>query len=406
MVMRILYVSSWFPHPPDNGSRLRIFNLLKGLSPHYQVTLLAFTDRLVTQDDLDALGEICERVETVPWKEYQSNTIRARVGLLGPTPRSLVDTYSREMDDAIRRHLDDDYDAIICAQISLLPYSHLLQDQKALFEEVELASIHDQFYRSSGVRKRLRHGLTWFKTSRYVASHLRHFRACTVVSNREREILALAAPRYDSVEVIPNCVDLVRYQHTVAQPQLNSLIFSGAISYSANRDAVCFFLSDIYPIIRKEIPNIRMRITGKQDGVSLPRNLNYDGVDLLGYVPDIRSAVGSSWISLVPLRVGGGTRLKILESMALGTPVVSTSKGAEGLDVENGKHLLIADEPRQFALAVIRLLRDANLRAEIASNGRQLVKEKYDWAKVMPRFLDLVERVATSRDPRSESPRT
>ena len=139
---------------------------------------------------------------------------------------------------------------------------------------------------------------------------------------------------------------------------------------------------------------MRLFITGNHASKPLPPTRN---VTLTGYVDDVRPLVARAWCSVVPLRIGGGTRLKILEAMALGTPVVATSKGAEGLDVRDGEHLLIADEPAAFAEQVVRLLRDADLRAALAANSRRLVAERYDWAIVMPKFLALVGRIAEER---------
>jgi glycosyltransferase involved in cell wall biosynthesis len=120
-------------------------------------------------------------------------------------------------------------------------------------------------------------------------------------------------------------------------------------------------------------------------------------VTLTGFVDDVRPLIAQSWISVVPLHTGGGTRLKILEAMALGTPVVATSKGAEGLDVQSGRHLLIADTPEAFAQSAIRLLKEPELRRQLAKSAYQLIREKYDWAVVIPRFLALTERVAHPR---------
>jgi glycosyltransferase involved in cell wall biosynthesis len=131
-------------------------------------------------------------------------------------------------------------------------------------------------------------------------------------------------------------------------------------------------------------------ITGENEGVSLPAAEN---VTMTGFVEDVRPLIASAWISLAPLRVGGGTRLKILEAMALGTPVVATSKGAEGLQATNGEHLLAADTPVEFAGAVLRLLQDRKMCRKLADNSCQLVRQQYDWAIIMPEFLKLVEEV-------------
>ena len=145
------------------------------------------------------------------------------------------------------------------------------------------------------------------------------------------------------------------------------------------------------PRLQAEIPDVCLTITGDHANLPLPSTEN---VTLTGFVDDIRPLIASSWISLAPIQVGGGTRLKILEAMALRTPVVATSKGAEGLDATPGEHLLIADTPEAFAATTVRLLREPELRQYLADNAYQLVSQKYDWAAAMPQFLNLVDRVA------------
>jgi glycosyltransferase involved in cell wall biosynthesis len=154
-----------------------------------------------------------------------------------------------------------------------------------------------------------------------------------------------------------------------------------------------FFLRDVFPLIKAQRPNVRMSITGGYDGVPVSRLPMGDGVELTGYLPDIRPAVAQSWVSVVPLRMGGGTRLKILEAMALGTPVVSTAKGAEGLEVTHEEDILIADAPDDFAQAVLRLLRDEDLRASLSAAGRRLVAERYSWETCARRLEQLLCRV-------------
>jgi glycosyltransferase involved in cell wall biosynthesis len=158
-----------------------------------------------------------------------------------------------------------------------------------------------------------------------------------------------------------------------------------------------YFLREIYPLIRDQHNEVSLTITGSTKGVDLTTLMLDESVSLSGYVDDIRPLVAGSAVCVVPLRIGGGTRLKLLESMALGTPVVSTSKGAEGLDVVNGEHLLIADTPADFATCTLRLLCDTRLRRRLAINARQLVEEKYDWKQIGQRFVDLVEDVASNK---------
>jgi len=204
-------------------------------------------------------------------------------------------------------------------------------------------------------------------------------------------LLSLAVPNYQSIEVIPNCINVADYNDVHEVAQVNTMIFTGSFRYFANHDAMTWFLREIYPRIQARVPDIHLTVTGDHANLPLPPAEN---VTLTGFVDDVRPLVASSWASLAPLRLGGGTRLKILEAMALRTPVVTTSKGAEGLDVQRDEHLLIADTPEAFAEAVIRLLKKPGLRKQLTGNAYQLVREKYDWAVVMPRFLNLIERVA------------
>jgi len=200
-------------------------------------------------------------------------------------------------------------------------------------------------------------------------------------------------PGYAALEVVPNGVDIESYTGDFGSPVPDTLTFTGVLTYFANFDAIGFFLEEIWPRVRASRPGAKLWITGRTEGVPLERLSLDEGVNFTGYLDDIRPHVARSQVCIVPLRVGGGTRLKILEAMALGTPVVSTSKGAEGLDVTAGQDILIADEPQAFANAVLRLLDDADLRARLSENGRRLVSERYDWREIGTRLNAFLERV-------------
>jgi len=177
----------------------------------------------------------------------------------------------------------------------------------------------------------------------------------------------------------------------------HSLVFAGSPTYKPNLQGARWFLSLVYPQILERMPVAHLRMTGSTRGVDLQSLPRHGGYELTGHVPDIRPVVARSWVSVVPLQTGGGTRLKILESMALGTPVVSTSKGAEGLDVTHGENILIADDPAEFAGHVSAVLENPALRARLASRGRDLVRSRYDWDVVGPRFCEIVEQAAARR---------
>ena len=202
------------------------------------------------------------------------------------------------------------------------------------------------------------------------------------------------------VEVVPNGVDCRHNLPGLHSSNDNLLVYNGALTYSANLDAMTYFLSSIFPIVQQQIPDVRLTITGSTAGVDLSSLALTDAVFFSGYVPDVRLPIAQAAVCVVPLRDGGGTRLKILEAMALGTPVVATSKGAEGLDVIDGVHLLIADTPEEFARETIRLLREPKLRSTLAANARRLVVENYDWQQIGDRFVQLIEQTVATKQVR------
>ncbi len=187
--------------------------------------------------------------------------------------------------------------------------------------------------------------------------------------------------------MIPNCVNMDDYKDIRVEPQSDTLIFTGSFRYYVNYEAMQWFVEEVFPFILEKIPAAKLIITGDHASLPLPSTRN---VTLAGYVDDVKSLIASSTAALAPLWSGGGTRLKILEAMALGTPVIATSKGAEGLDAVPGKHLFISDDPREFAEAAICLLQDTELHKQVSATARQFVRENYDWKDMMPIFLSLV----------------
>ncbi len=389
--MKILFLSRWFPFPADNGSKIRIHNILRGLSRHHDVTLLSFYDPKETS--LDAAGKypFCSKVEVIPWKPFDRNSKKSRAGFFSTTPRSLLDTHSPEMEARIRDLLSSQkFDVIIASQLTMASYYPFFGGVPAIFEEIELGLYVDQAFRGGDWISRLRYKLTWFKLNRYFLRLLDSFSACTVVSDEERRIFAdsFSAHRH-KVEILPNCLNIDEYQETRPVVRQYQLIFSGSFRYRPNYDAIQWFLNSVYPLILKENPNVDLVITGDRADLPVPETGN---IILAGYVDDIKSLIASCHVSIAPLWNGGGTRLKILEAMALGTPVVSTSKGAEGLMVQHGEHILIADEPDVFAKHVLELLSNIELHERLSSTARQLVKDHYNWPTILPRFLDLIDK--------------
>jgi polysaccharide biosynthesis protein PslH len=198
------------------------------------------------------------------------------------------------------------------------------------------------------------------------------------------------------LEVIPNGVDLETRRFGMNEPQRDTLVFNGSLTYAANLEAIRWFIVEVWPLIQQKRPGTRLAITGNTDGLDLSWLAGDPSITLTGYLEDVRPVVAQSWLAVAPLRSGGGTRLKILEAMALGTPVTATSKGAEGLDVTPDKNILIADNPDDFALQCLRVLDSTSLRSTLAGEARHLVEQNYDWAMIGEKFCELVELTTNS----------
>jgi glycosyltransferase involved in cell wall biosynthesis len=393
--MKILFLSRWYPYPPDNGSKIRVLNLLRGLCEQHEVTLISFFNPEETLPGRNLPSPSLADVKTCPYREYEPRSPRALLGYLNVTPRYLVDTRRPEMEALIRRAIQKTrYDLVIASQVSMAVYCDCFQGIPAIFEEAELGLYRPRETRGTLKWSEVRRRLTWAKHRRFMARLLENFSLCTVVSEEERKLLALAAPGFKSVQVIPNSIDVGRYQQKSNGRVPGSLIFTGSLRYLPNYDAMKWFLYEIFPAIRAEMPEARLTITGDPGHRLL---LPTPNVELTGRVRDVHSMVASSAVSLAPLRNGGGTRLKILESMALGTPVVATSKAAEGLQARDAEHLLIADTARDFAQAVLSLLRESELARNIAENALKLVQNRYDWRGVLSHFMSLVDQAATPK---------
>ena len=393
--MKILFLSRWFPYPMNNGSKLRIYNLLRGLSKHHEVTLLCFADQPDVTIDIPEIRSVCSDVYTVLWKEFNPHSLRARLGFLSLKPRSIIDTFSPEMSNQITGLLNKQrYNLVIASELPMAAYYPYFKNLPALFEDIELGLSDDGSLRKTGGMKQFRNAITWLKLRSYLSRLFKSFKAVTVVSEQERKLMSQYFPGAENVAVIPNCINLTDYKNIHVESRAKQLIFTGSFRYHTNYEAMLWFAGEVFPHVLEQVPDAELIITGDHANLPLPSDKN---VTLAGYVDDIKGLIASSSVSIAPLWSGGGTRLKILEAMAIGIPVVATSKGAEGLDVCSGEHLFIADDPIEFSNYVIRLLRDETLHRDVAQKAYRLVQEKYDWGVKIDDFVKLVVSVVVNQ---------
>lgn len=393
--MKILALSTWYPFPPDNGSKIRAYYLLSELSRAHEVALIAFNpDGTSPADRALPLSEAIV-VQVDPFRHVRAPQI---VKYASPIP--LAFWPSREMQAQVRRLIErEHWDAIVAIQTPVGRYA-LQAAHTPRIIDVDTAFSYQMWERYHS-RSDPRTWLSWQKTRRYEARLFQQFDALTVVAAHEVEFLTTVLGCRGSVQVIANGVDCDINRPGMYPRVPGRLIYNGALTYGANYDAMQFFLKDIYPAIRQARPDVTLAITGSTKNVHTADLALDSSVTLTGYVDDVRGLVGGSDVAVIPLRQGAGTRLKILEAMALGVPVVATSKGAEGLQVRHGEHLLIADEPRDFAAQTLRVLNDATLRRALTAEARRLVEAQYNWLEIGRRFRELIENTVQRYDPQA-----
>jgi polysaccharide biosynthesis protein PslH len=371
--MRVLAVSTWCPTPVTNGSKFRVFQLLRELCRReYRVRLLTFAG---PGDDPTGgeLATLCESVEAVAGDPFVQGSLGWH-GLLSPRPRSIAQTFNPEMAALVRARLAE-CDAAIAFQVPVVEYL-LHATIPVMFEEAEIGRFWDAAYLTPRIARRLRARATLWKTAHFLRRLTDRVTRTTVASARELQYLTRIGCDARRLVIVPNGVPAADLAVDV-RPERSTLIYPGAITYDANLDAMRFFVQHVWPRIRNARPDARLAITGatnEQARAALPLP---EGITLTGPLADVRTAIARSRACVVPLRTGGGTRLKIVQAMAVGTPVVSTAKGVEGLDLTSGEDVLVADDPARFADHVVRLIDDDRLHDALARRGRALVRRAY-----------------------------
>lgn len=391
--MRLLVVSTWCPTPAVNGSRQRAFHLLRALCGQHVVQLITFAGP-GDDETLGSLAHALERIEIVRASPFPQGP-PGFLGLLSPTPRSLVQAFSRDAAAMVAARLPDCDGAVALG----IPAASYLTGAAVpvLIDELHIGHLHEAVHAAHGLT-RLRRTLTWWKSRRFARRLAEGASVVTVASDPDRSHLGRAGCDLGRVLVVPNGADPADLQMAAA-PVPNTLVYPGSLLYQANLDAMQYFIADVLPRIQRTRPGVTLHISGDcsaEAAAALPPG---PGVVLTGRVDDVRRLIADSAVCVVPVRLGEGTRVKILESMALGTPVVSTTKGAEGLAVVHEKDLLIADTPDAFASQVIRLLEDEALRDRLSANGRDTVRRLYTWDRSAAVWLGAIGRLAQHRRP-------
>ena len=391
---RVLFVSHTAPAPPVSGERQRAFNLLRQLVERdWEVSLFCLEHGPVAAEELEQLQELAPGgllVQPQPHPAWR--VARSRLDVLRGRPFQRSFFLNRASRRTFHAWLAErDFDVVMVALIYMLTYlppelasRTILDSQNAEFHRLQsMASARSRGGRAIAARMQLR---AVERLEREAAAGVAR---TTAVSQTEVDYFEKFAP--GRVDLVPNGVDTRRLAFEEGVPEASQVLFLGSLDYGANVDALRFLIEEVLP--RVQHPHVRLVVIGSNPRAEVRRIARHSphAVELVGRVPQAEPYFSGSRMLLVPLRFGGGTRLKILESFARGCPVVTTTVGCEGLAVGDERELLIADGAPALARAIDRLLRDPALGTQLARNGRALVERSYDWSTITDRLESSLE---------------
>lgn len=407
--MRLLFLTPQLPYPPHQGASLRNWAFIRELSSRHEVHLLCFCFQ--DEDDVtDAADVILERVASLTIIPAPSRPLPTRLMQLvsSMTPdlalRLWTPAFADMLDDLLAQH---EFDLVQVEGLELLHYaeSYLGADGPAWVYDAHNAEadLQESAWRSDASIRRPDRWIgasysyiQWQKLRRYERRLLPRFAGIVSVSDADAKSLA----DLTGVQplVLPNGVDTEELAPGAVSPDselagVPSLVFTGKMDFRPNIDGVVWFVADIWPRIRAAHPEAQFWIVGQKPAPAVQDLAASEGVVVTGRVPKIEPYIAGADVVVAPLRMGSGTRLKVLQAMSLARPVVGTALGCSGLGLVDGEHVRIADTPENFASAVSTLLHRPEAAEQMAQCGRRYVRDQFDWRVLVPRLEELYDRI-------------
>ena len=399
--MKILWLKTELLHPLDKGGRIRTYHMLKALKRDHHITYLTLDDGNAADDAAERASEYCHLLDRVPFRTTPKDSPLLYLDLLqnafSNLPYAVAKYRSKEMERRLRERVaEEDYDIVVCD--FLFPSRNVPDDlgvPTVMFQHNVEAAIWERHTNVAASRlKRAYFGSQWrrmIRIERQECRRLDHVIAVSEADARTHE-RDYGLP---AVSWVPTGVDTDYFRPTEPYPaDSKRLVFMGAMDWMPNEDAIEFFADKILPRVRASVPEAVFAVVGRNPTERVRRIAERsEGVDLVGPVPDVRPHVQGGGVFVVPIRIGGGTRLKIFEAMAMERPVVTTRVGAEGLPLDDETHVLFADEADHFADAVVRLLRNPVEAEALGRRGADYVRAHFAWDSIAKAFADRCESV-------------
>lgn len=405
--MRILWLKTELLHPVDKGGRIRTYHMLKELKREHHVTYLTLDDGSAAPDAQAHATEYCHELVRVPHhtrpKFSAGFYIELAENMVSPLPYFIKKYQSDFMRREVTRLTENGaFDVVVCD--FLQPSVNMPDDvpcATVLFQHNVEAIIWKRHYEvQTNPIKRAYLYAQWRKSVAFERKACLSFDAVVAVSADDRELMR-SEYGVERVADVPTGVDTEFYRPGAAARDgtaavetcgAHNLVFTGSMDWLPNEDAIQYFTTEIMPRVRAEVPDVTLTVVGRKPYRSLVELGKRDpAIEVTGRVEDVRPYMERAAVYIVPIRIGGGTRLKIYEAMAMEVPMVSTTIGAEGLPVADGVELLLADTPETFAAAIVRLLKDKDFAKTLAARAAETVREKYGWSGVASAFGQVCE---------------
>ncbi|UCF78276.1 MAG: glycosyltransferase [Candidatus Eiseniibacteriota bacterium] len=387
--MKILVLDEWIPYPLVSGKRLRSYHLLTRAARSHDITYLCFEDR--GQEDearkhIESLGiKVVSLQRRNPFASAHRLYWNAAANLFTRTPLVMRKHFREDFLQLSNQLLrEGNFDLVHCEWTHYGIYAGQLAGRPRFLSSHNIEAMPWErlyLHEKNPVKKALLK-LEWKKMLGFEQEVCQQFDHVGAVSEDDKEKF-IRLYGCDSVTVIPNGIEVNYYDFALPQPAVKTLVFSASFDAFVNQDAVVYFMDSVFPRLLERVPDLRVVFLGKDPPSSL-RKYESRNVSFTGMVEDVRPHLSQRSACIVPVRVAGGSRIKILEAMAAGLPVVSTPEGAEGLNVHHGEHLLIARTEQEFVKLVLRCLSNRELVQQLCTRARKLVEEKYDWERIAP----------------------
>ncbi|HET8783588.1 MAG TPA: glycosyltransferase [Pyrinomonadaceae bacterium] len=398
MSVRILWLKTELLHPVDKGGKIRTYNMLKELKRNCHVTYLTLDDGTADNKARELASEYCHELVCVPHRRREKFTtgfyVELALNLASDLPYAIKKYESAEMRREIEKRVGQ-FDVLICD--FLAPAANVRRDLNCatvLFQHNVEAMIWKRHYevQTNAARKAYLYR-QWRKMVDFEAATCPQFDCVVAVSREDREQMEREYG-VRNVYDIPTGVDTAFFRPSgERQPKAHNLVFTGSMDWLPNEDAIRYFTEQIMPRIKQSVPDVTLTVVGRDPYPGLVELSKRDSsVIVTGRVEDVRPYMEEAAVYVIPLRIGGGTRLKIYEAMAMEKPIVSTSIGAEGLPVTDGEEIVLADTPETFAAAVVRLLKDPGFGNEVGQRAAMRVRREFGWDTVADSFAAICER--------------